>query len=234
MRKLFSLCLVLISVSTSLDGQHYSPGLKEADPDWLEQYLYNGVEWRPGFPLVTGHEFFLTKEYVDADITLEGISFKNVRLRYDICSDKVIILWKATFPIALSKERIDEFTIRHEGIARRFVNFRHHCPEFRGFAEVLYAGSSTFVARYTKVVSHNSSLSSYAQFRDYTKYYYMINGSCYQIRNRKTFLNLMGDNEAEVKRFIRQNNILMSSFSPSGFGIAAAFYDSLVAKEVIE
>lgn len=234
MRKLFSLCFILLSLSTFIAGQHYSPGQKEAYPDWLDQFLYSGVEWLPGYTMVTGHEFFLTKEYVNADITLEGISFSNVRIRYDICSDNVIILWKTTFPITLSSERIDEFTIRHEGATVRFVNFRKVCPEFGGFAEVLYAGGSTFVARHTKVVSYNSTQSSYAQFREYTRYYYMINGICNQIRNRGTFLKMMGGHETAVKRFIRQNNILISNFSPAGFGIAAAFYDSLVEEEVIE
>jgi len=206
--------------------------MQQADPDWLEQFLYNGVEWRPGYPLVTGHQFFLTKEYVTAEITIEGIRFSNVRIRYDICNDDVILLWKNIFPIALSMDRIDGFTILHEGTARRFVNFRNGCPAFNGFAEVLYEGSSTFVARYTKVVSINSSQSSYAQFREYTRYYYLINGACSQVRNRGTFLNLMGEYEPDVRRFIRQNNILISSMSPSGFGAAAAYYDSLVAKEV--
>lgn len=234
MRKLFARCLILLSLSTCLAGQHLSPGQKEADPDWLEQFLFNGVEWRPGYAMVTGHEFFLTKEYLNADITLEGVRFSNVRLRYDICNNNVILLWKAAFPIILSRERIDEFTIRHEGTARRFVNYRTVCPELGGFAEVLYAGGSTFAARYTKVVSLNSTQSSYAQFREYTRYYYMINHTCNQIRNRGAFLKLMGDHEPAVRRFIRQNNILLGSFSPAGFGIAAAFYDTLVAKEVAE
>lgn len=234
MRKLFAQCLILLSLSTCLAGQHLSPGQAEADPDWLEQFLYNGVEWLPGFAMVKGHEFFLTKEYLNADITIEGVRFSNVRLRYDICNDNVILLWKAAFPIILSRERIDEFTVRHEGTTRRFVNFGSIFPESGGFSEVLYAGGTTFVARYTKVVSLNATPSSYAQFSEYTRYYYLINNTCTQIRNRGAFLKLMGDHEPDVRRYIRHNNILLGSFSPAGFGIAAAFYDTLVAREVVE
>lgn len=227
-------CAMLLSLSICLAGQHISPGHQQADPDWLEQFLYNGIEWRPAYAMVTGHEFFLTKEYVSADITVEGIRFNNVSMRYDICNDNLIILWKAVFPIVLSRERIDEFTVLHEGNARRFVNIRNDCAEFSGFAEVLYEGSSTFVARYTKVVSINATQSSYANFREYTRYYYMIDGTCNLIRNRAAFLQLMGDHEQDVRRFIRQNNILISSFSPAGYGIAAAFRDSLANKEATE
>lgn len=231
MRNFFIQFTALLSLSVCLSGQHLSPGQQQADPDWLEQFLYNGIEWRPGFATVTGHEFFITKEYLNADITIEGIRFNDVRIRYDICNDHVILLWKATFPIVLSRERIDEFTIRHEGSARRFVNYRSNCAEFRGFAEVLYEGSSTFVTRYSKVVSINATQSSYATFREYNRYYYMIDGTCNPIRNRAAFLKLLGDHEQDVRRFIRQNNILISSFSPAGYGIAAAFRDSLVNKE---
>jgi hypothetical protein len=208
--------------------------MQQADPDWLEQFLYNGVEWRPGYPLVTGHQFFLTKEYVNAEITIDGMRFSDVRIRYDVCNDDVILLWKNIFPIALSMDRLDEFTILHDGAATRFVNFRNAFPEFEGFAEVMYEGTSTFVAKHTKVVSINSSQSTYAQFREYTRYYYLINGTCTQVRNRGTFLNLMGEHEQDVRRFIRQNNIIIGSLSPAGFGVAAAYYDSLVAKEVKE
>lgn len=234
MGRLFYQVLLLLSLSTCLDGQYYSPGLTAADADWLEQFLFNGVEWRPAYSMVTGHEFFLSREYLNADITVEGIRFSNVRIRYDICNDDVIILYMAALPVTLNSDRVDEFTIHHGDTARRFVNFGQLFPEFGGFAEVLYEGGSTFVARYTKVVSLNSTKTSYAQFRENTRYYYIINGTCSQVINRGTFLKLMGDYETTVRRFIRQNNILISRFSPSGFGIAAAFYDSLVAREVPE
>jgi len=231
MRKIFSLCLILLHLGLFLHGQHYSPGYTNADPDWLEQFLYNGAEWRPTYQQVTGHEFFFTKEYLTGDITLEGIRFRDIRMRYDISGDYIIILWQTSFPIALLSERIDEFTIRYEGKESRFVNFRNIYPQFNGFAEVLYSGSGIFVARHTKTISYNSSLSSYAQFMDYTKYYYMVNGICTQIRSRRTFLKLMGDYEHDVKKYIRQNGIFLSTTSPAGFGIAAAYYDSLIARE---
>jgi len=234
MRQSISLGIILLFLSTFVAGQHYSPGQNEADPDWLEQFLYSGVEWRPEFHMVSGHEFFLTSEYLDADITVEGISFRNVRIRYDICNDNVIILWKSNFPIALSRQRIDGFTVRHDGTERRFVNYHDAFPEFSGFAEVLYSGGTTFVARHTKALNYNPSSTTFSQFMDYTKYFYMINGTCNQVKSRRTFLKLMGDHEQEVKRYIRQNNILMSNFSPAGFSAVAAYHDSLVAKRAIE
>lgn len=234
MRQSIILAVILFSLNTFLSGQYYSPGQNEADPDWLEQFLYSGVEWSPEFHMVSGHEFFLTSEYLNADITVEGISFSNVRIRYDICNDNVIILWKSTFPIALSRQRIDGFTVRHEGTERRFVNYRDAYPDFRGFAEVLYTGGTTFVARHTKSLNHNPSSTAFSQFMDYTKYFYMISGTFSQVKSRRAFLKLMGDHEQDAKRYIRQNNILISNFSPAGFSTVAAYYDSLVAKKAAE
>ncbi len=234
MRNIISLCLMLLYPGICLHGQHYSPGLAKGDPDWLEQLLYNGVEWRPAYPLASGHEFFLSREYLTGDIKLDGIVFRNVRMRYDINGDNVIILWQTTFPIALLSDRIEEFTLRYNGTERRFVNFHDMYPEFHGFAEVLYSGTSIFVARHTKVISYNSSQSSYAQFRDYTRYFYIVNGTCNQVRSRRAFLKLMGDYEHQVRRYTKQNDIFLSIISPTGFGLAAAFYDSLTERNTTD
>jgi len=84
------------------------------------------------------------------------------------------------------------------------------------------------VARHTKVIGRNTSMSSYAQFRESTQYYLITGGNALQIRNRGSLLNMLGVHKEEVRRYIRQNHILVSRSSPEGFGVAAAYYDSLV------
>jgi len=227
MRKYFLALLLSGGLFAQLDGQHISPSYREADAAWLDQLLYNGVEWRQGYTTVTGNEFFLGPAFLTGSVTVEGIRFNNVQLRYDIYNDKLIIRRGSAQPIVISNEKVDAFTIYDSGTEIRFVNLRNTCPEVRGFAEIIYTGKSSVIARHTKVIAKNSSLTSYAQFREYTRYYLITGPGCSQIRNRSSFLKLLGHREPAVKRYIRQHNLFMSPSSPQGFGIAAAYYDSL-------
>ena len=41
----------------------------------------------------------------------------------------------------------------------------------------------------------------------------------------------MGEYEAAVRKFIRQHKVFISIVSPKGFGIAAAYFDSLTGQK---
>ena len=201
-----------------------------ADAAWYDQLLYSGVEWHPAMPMAAGHEFFLTSEPLPGTVSIDGITFKDVRMKYDICNDGIIVLWKNGSPIIIDSKKVDEFTVVYNGISRRFVNLRETYPGIRGFAEIMYQGTSSVIARHIKVVSKNPAAANYAEFTEETKYYLVVNGSCFQIKNRSSFLDLMGEYEIPVRKFIRQKNLYLSNNSPEGFINAAAFYDSLTAK----
>jgi len=201
-----------------------------ADDAWYDQLLYSGVEWRPAMQMAAGNEFFLTSEALTGTVTIDGITFKDVRLKYDIFNDGIIVLWKTGSPIVIDSKKVDEFTVVYNGITRRFVNLRETYSGIRGFAEIMYQETSSVLAKHIKVVSKNPAAANYAEFREETKYYLVLNGNCFQIKNRSSFLDLMGEYEIPVRKFIRQKNIYFSPTSPEGFINAAAYYDSLTVK----
>lgn len=232
MRALFLFSIIVLALN--LTGQHYSPGRGEPDADWLEQHLYNGIEWQPVYQSVTGHEFFLANDYITGDITCEGIEYSGIRMKYDICNDNLIILWQSTFPVIINRNRVDSFILRYDGKTRKFINSDGICSEFQGFTEVLHSGYSMVLAKHSKVLTVNASLSAYEQFSEKTKYYYVVDGRCSQIRGTNAFYSMMGDHRKEVKRYIRQHNVVVSRLFPGGFAMAAAIYDSLASGEVKE
>lgn len=200
-----------------------------ADAAWYDQLLYSGVEWHPAMPMAAGHEFFLTSEALSGTVIIDGITFKNVRMKYDICNDGIIVLWKNGSPIIIDSKKVDEFTVVYNGLPRRFINLRETYPGIRGFAEIMYQGTSSVIAKHIKFVSKNPAGANYAEFTEETKYYLVVNGNCFQVRNRSSFLDLMGEYEVPVRKFLRQKNLYLSNNSPEGFINAAAFYDSLTA-----
>jgi len=220
--------LLFLSFAVSARGQHLAPGYSEADPSWLEQLLYRGVEWRPRMTIAAGDEFFLADTWLDGTVTVQGMTFTGKKIRYDIFNDRLVILWKDIQALVIRSDEVDAFSILYGASARRFINLRDDYSGISGFAEVIYSGDIMIVARHTKVIGRNTSMSSYAQFRESTQYYLITGGNALQIRNRGSLLNMLGVHKEEVRRYIRQNHILVSRSSPEGFGVAAAYYDSLV------
>jgi hypothetical protein len=231
--KVLSFLFLILSVS-SMKAQNTQRSYESADSAWYDQLLYSGVEWRPTMQMVAGHEFFLTSAFLYGTILIDGITFKEVRMKYDICNDDIIVLWKNSAPIIIDSKKVDEFTVVHNGVTRRFVNFQGMFPEIRGFAEVMYQGKSGVVASHTKAISKNPAGINYEEFREDTRYYFILNGSCFQIKSRASFLDHMGEYEIPVRKFIRQKNIFVSLTSPEGFVIAAAYFDSLTGKKQSE
>jgi hypothetical protein len=228
--KVLIFLLLILNISV-LEAQYPQTIYNSADSAWYDQLLYNGTEWRPTMQLVDGYEFFLTSEFLYGSVTIEGITFNEVRMRYDICNDDIIILWKNTLPIVIDSKKVDEFALTYNGVLRKFINLRDNSPVIQGFAEVLYKGKSQVVVNYSKTVSKIPTHTHYAEFREDTRYYFIVNGSCFQIRNKSSFLKVMGEYEVPVRKFIRQQKVVVGILSPGGFGIAAAYFDSLTGKK---
>lgn len=220
-------CLFLILSISAIKAQNPQMSYMSADAAWYDQLLYSGVEWQPAIPTAAGHEFFLTSESLYGTISIDGIIFKDVRMKYDIFNDDLVVLWTNGSPIVIDNKKVDEFTIVYNGLPRRFVNLRETYPGIRGFAEIMYQGASQVIAKYIKVVTKNPAAANYAEFSEETRYYLVLNGSCSQVKNRSSFLDLLGEYELPVKKYIRQKNLYLSQTSPEGFIIAAAYYDSL-------
>lgn len=225
-KKVFS-CLFLIVGISAIKAQNPQMSPVGANTAWYDQLLYSGVEWHPAMQMAAGHEFFLTSDALPGTVSIDGITFKDVRMKYDIFNDGIIVLWKNDSPIIMDSKKVDEFTIVYDGLPRRFVNLRETYPAIRGFAEIMYQGTSSVIAKHFKVVSKNPAAANYAEFREETRYYLVLNSSCFQVKNRSSFLDLMGEYELPVRKYIRQKNLYLSQTSPEGFIIAAAYYDSL-------
>jgi hypothetical protein len=198
-----------------------------ADDAWYDQLLYSGVEWQPAMQTAAGDEFFLTSEPLYGTVLIDGVLFRDVRMKYDIFNDNLIVLWKNGSPIITDSRKVDEFTMVYNGLPRKFVNLRETYSGIRGFAEILYHGASPVIAKHIKVVSRSAAAANYAEFREEAKYYLVLNGSCFQVKNRSSFLDLLGEYELPVKKYIRQKNLYLSPASPEGFVLAAVYYDSL-------
>ena len=75
------------------------------------QILYNGRAWRNLYYKIKGDQFLFSPEFLPGSVTIEGKTFSNLQLKYDIYNDELIIITDNGIILQLNKEMIDLFSM---------------------------------------------------------------------------------------------------------------------------
>ncbi|MCX6256232.1 MAG: hypothetical protein NTV31_17420, partial [Bacteroidia bacterium] len=117
------------------------------------QILYNGRVWRNLYYRVRGDQFLFSKDFLQGSLTINGNSYKNILINYDIYNDEILTPKKNGSIIQLNKEMVDSFTLVFVGKTYRFVNAQEDSlPVIKGFVKVLYKGKSALYVKYKKEI----------------------------------------------------------------------------------
>jgi hypothetical protein len=192
--------------------------------------LYNGIEYIDPYQrkLLDGDPYFFSDDWVDGDVFYDDQLYKNVALRYNIFSDKVVIEHSQIHTsIELIEEKIKYFII-NEHLFIRLTPQEISGPLKEGFYNLLYAGESkVYVKRYKDIKEIIDQKSKTTQFLDRKKTYLFKDGQYLSISGKKSLINALVDKKNDVKRFISENRINYKKNPEPALVSIAKFYDSL-------
>ena len=115
--------------------------------------LYNGRIWRNQFPLIKENQFLFSKEFLPASVTIRGKTFSDVRIKYDIFTDEIIIPFAPAGMLQLNKQMIDSFSLIFQKKHYHFIRIPDGNSAFPGgYYNVVYKGKTTLYARYSKKI----------------------------------------------------------------------------------
>jgi len=192
------------------------------------QILYNGRIWRNKYFYIKGDPYLFSSSMLDGSVTINGKTFKNLKLLYDIFNDELLTLTNKNVIIQLNKEMVDEFTISSAGTDYRFFRIegeKQAPPD--GFVNILYEGRSSLWVKYFKTIELRAVENKYDSFFQSHKIYINQNGKSIQVRNRKQLLELFSDRKGEIKDYMRERKIKISGRQPDSFIPVVKFYDGL-------
>ena len=89
-----SITLFLISHflnSSFVSGEVFSSNLLSRDTIRENQILYNGKVWRNLYTNVKGDQFLFANTYLPGSVSMNGKTFKDLNIKYDIYNDEIII-----------------------------------------------------------------------------------------------------------------------------------------------
>jgi hypothetical protein len=234
-RRYYSLLvfLIIIVILCSIEpASSIKPHL--SDDTWIKDSLYgnqaliNGRIWRDLYPAVKEDQFLFSYEFLPGSVTIDGNTYGNLKLRYDIMNDEIITVTGKGIVLQLNKEMVDNFTLTYGFRIYNFSNIvADSLSKVAGYVNILYKGKSSLYIKYFKEISKRGPGKNYENFVQDDRVYINKDGVFYQIRNNRDFKKFVSDKKDEIKVYLKGNRIMISRKFPDTYVPVLEYYDSL-------
>jgi len=192
------------------------------------QILYNGKVWRNLFIQVKGNQFLFSGDYLQGSLTINGKTYNNVGLNYDIYNDEIITTSNTGYNVQLNKEMVDSFSITSGSRIYRFLNTREDSLEgVKGYVNVLYRGRSALYVKYRKEIELLAVDDKYDLFFQNHRLYFLLEGKPYPLSGKNDLLKILEKDKVALKAYIKKNKLKVSKKVPDSFVPIIRYYDSL-------
>jgi hypothetical protein len=192
------------------------------------QLLYNGMAWRNLYYKIKGDQFLFSTEFMTGSVTVEGKTFNNLLLKYDIFNDELLAITDHGIILQLNKEMIDLFTMKYQD---QIFNFKKldadSLNSLSGYVNVLYDGGTSLYVKYKKEILLLAIENKYDMFNQINRIFVEKNGEIFKVDSKGELLKLLEDQKHQVRSFIRSNKIRISRKNPDSFKPVIEYYDKL-------
>jgi hypothetical protein len=192
------------------------------------QILFNGRLWRNLYNKVKGDQFLFTREFLPGTVSMTGKVFTNLVIRYDIFNDELTIPF-SRIALQINKEMVDSFSITFQGKKYQFDRFADDSLKVvKGYLQVLYKGKCALYIKYKKEIEPLAVDKIYDKFYQVDKIWFVRDGKAFPISGKKDIMNIMEDQKAATRDYVKKNKLKMSKSNPESFIPLVRFYDSLL------
>jgi len=233
MQRVILLFLTSILINIAVSGtqgylsQSVSPAnIAEEDSLLKLQFLYRGVIWTNKYRRYDGDQFFLTSRFIQGTVSVNGHTYKNLRLKYDIYTDEIITPLNMEEILQLNKEMIDSFSLSYENRTYRFINIvGDSAGVLNGYCNLLYKGRSALYVKYVKKTTTAVTAQSDGEFNQSFRILVLSGDVIYPVKNTGDLSGLFGSHRNEMKDYISEKKLKVSKNDPSGFIPVIEYFD---------
>ena len=229
---LFTFLLTLLTgfFTYSVDsfGQSLPFGSGQQDPLKEDQGLFNGREWFNHYYYVRGDQFLFSKIYLTGSLSMNGKTYNNIGINYDIYNDEIITKTNLGNLLQLNKEMVDSFTLVYGIDKYRFINIKiDSIKGVKGYVNILYEGNSALFVKYKKEIELLAVDDKFDLFYQTYKILLVKDGIANQINNKSDLLKVLYDKKVQIKEFIKRNKFKFSKKDPQSIIPVVRYYDTL-------
>ena len=193
--------------------------------------FFNGPFYQFYLPQIRGSAYFQdTQEFTNGSVMYDGFLYENVPLLYDLYRDILVSkLYDGNSKFSLVSEKVTGFKIHsHKFIYLSNENEAEQSIKLAGFYDLLYDGSIKVLSKRSKIMQEvNEAPYVRKFFVSKNSYFLEKNKVIYQFGKEASFLNLFKDEKADMKKFLKKNNIKFKENPEQAMVLLAKYYDSL-------
>ncbi|MEZ5107053.1 MAG: hypothetical protein R2757_21285 [Draconibacterium sp.] len=196
----------------------------------VDQRLVSG-DFYAGAPLgsVSGHPYFFDETWKEGSVTIEGIKYNNLLLKFDVASDMLVLktytLNNNTIQLCLKKEKISGFTMNEA----KFIRFPDENKSKKiVFAQLCSEGNVDFLLVRNKVMTITNGGDSDFIYKEYFQNYLRYKGQVIKFNNKKTLYKLFPEYKPALKKYLSQNNLSTSKKDTHNLTMLVDYCNSLL------
>lgn len=179
----------------------------------LDELLNNGIKYYFERPNAKGSPFFNFKEDYKNKLYIKGQKYNNIKIRYDLVQEQLILFSKNNKMIRLQKELVDSFAIN----GYKFINLRFPSSNklIPAYFELIFDGSLKLLKKYDKnFIKTYNNINPYGVYSKQTqKLYIYKSGELFKINSKRSFLKFFSENKKQIQKYIKTNNINLTNTS---------------------
>ncbi|MCX6253592.1 MAG: hypothetical protein NTV31_03850 [Bacteroidia bacterium] len=190
------------------------------------QNLYNGRIWRNLYYLVKGNQFLFSKEFLPGSLSINGKTYANIFLKYDIYKDEILTPVDLGGILQLNKEMVDSFSVSYQNKTYRFIKMQEDSTGQKRYFNVLFNGKTTIYIKYNKKIDKLAE-GEYDRFYQIVRTYLVKDNIIFPITGKSDLLKILIENNELIKNYIKKNKLKVSEKVPESFIPVIRYYDSL-------
>jgi len=195
------------------------------------QILYNGQIWRNSNPGIKGNPFFVTDVFLPGTIRVSGHLFSNVELKYDICSDEVLVEKDFDKIIQENKEMTDFFSLSIGNKVYRFIRIQNDTLKyFSGYVNELYKGRYSFYVKYIKEVISIINGKYLGEFNQISRMFILKDDRVWPVKKLSDVCIATKTEKSVLRSFIKRNKLTVTRKDPESFVPVIQYIDSMEGK----
>lgn len=173
------------------------------------QELITGGQYQEPSRLIEGNPYFFSRQFEEGTLTINGITYPNVPLLYDIYRDQVVTFHPVfNQKILIKPAKIDGFELPNGSTFQYFSGNESDLRNGNGIYEVLGRGEFTALAKRIKTTKYKREFSKFDEvYEEKGDYYLWKDGQFYPVSNESRVLSVMGLAKKEVRKSLKAQGL---------------------------
>jgi hypothetical protein len=190
----------------------------EQDTLMNNQHLYTGRVWVNKYRRINGDPFLFASYFLPGTVSVNGKTYRNLKLRYDIYNDELMIPVNLEDIVELNKEMVDSFSLNFENKTYKFTKIHDDSIDvITGFFYIPYDRQSALYIKYKKHFLQGITGESDGEFVQTQTAYLVKNDTFYRIKTRNSLFRTLNLSKSQVRNYLRENRVKIKKYSPESY-----------------